>query len=143
MRVSYTSTVVCGYSSLPRYALSYICSRRRQYLFRSALFNKQMSRKFSFAFFLSLLVETSPSINSKYSMMYSKLLLQTSSRFCTFDLKRFRNELFDSVSPFLILKEYISASCNMNCLLSLLSILSVIFFTVFRRHIKFKYSSYC
>ena len=113
VKVSYTSTVVCGYSSLPIYALSCSYFRRRRYLFRSDLFKKHMARNLSLAFFLSASVTTSPLLNSTCSVLYRNSLPLTSSRICTFDLKRFRSEFFYSVSPCLIVKKYISDLCSM------------------------------
>ena len=101
MRVSYMSTAICGYSSLPRNEISCSCSRRRLYLFRSALFKKHMARKLYLSFLLSASVTTSPSLNSACYVIYRKFLPPSISMFCTFGLKRFRNELFDSVTPVL------------------------------------------
>ena len=137
------STVVCGSSSLPIYALSCSCSRRRRYLFRSDLFKKHTARKLSLDFFLLVSVAAAPSLNFTCSVLYMNFLPPTSSRFCTFYLRGFKNESFDSVSTCLIANKYISSLCNMNCLLSLLSIPDVIFYTFFKIHRQFMSSSSC
>ena len=142
MRVSYTSIVVCGYSPLPRYALSCSCFRKQRYLFRSALFKNTWQGNslllYSCRHWWKPLHHSTPHVMFCTGSFFF-WPVQGSAHFIWSDLEK------NYSTRFLLASSWINTSviCVAWTFLSLLSIPSVVLFTVFSSHIQFTSSSSC